>query len=94
LKTNSHPIIISPQTGLDFKDPAFNIGATYKSPAGTTGLAFNNKGLVTVNHAIAVDKNLSLGVEFVQPTQNNARKGGNIIIIVFGSRVRAALRAE
>lgn len=62
------------KTSLDFKSPSFNVGATYKSPAGTTGLAYNDKGFITVNHFVEVDKKLSAGIEFVQPTQNNTPK--------------------
>jgi len=50
--------------------PQFNVGLLYKSQFGTTGAAFNHDGLITVNHVLQVDKNLSTGIEFVQPTKD------------------------
>jgi hypothetical protein len=54
----------------DVNSAVYNFGALYKSPFGTTGLAYNYKGLVTLNHVMQVDKNLSAGLEFVQPTKD------------------------
>lgn len=53
-------------------DAVFNFGALYKSQFGTTGLAYNYRGLITLNHVLQVDKNLSTGIEFVQPTKGDA----------------------
>lgn len=50
--------------------PKFNLGVVYKSQFGTTGAAFNDDGLLTVNHVLQVDKNLSTGIEFVQSTKD------------------------
>jgi len=44
----------------------FNLGANYKHNFGTTCLAYNNTGLVTVSHVYSPDKNLTIGTEIVQ----------------------------
>lgn len=57
------------------KTPQFNLGAVYRSAAGTTGAAFNDKGELTVNHFIRVDKYLTAGVELVQNVAGGKQPG-------------------
>lgn len=76
---NAKDVVEGVTLGLDFKGTSacladinhlkFNIGASYDcGSAGVAAVAFNNRGMLTLNHMIQMDKKLAFGLEFVQPT--------------------------